>query len=77
MLRSETAAKPSSDCVLNAAWPAFVRQPAALTRNHVGGQLHDLPESVGHPRKPQSARRASPSEDRRPALAHWRTDQSA
>ncbi len=77
MLRSDTAIEPSIDCILNAVWPAFVRQPGLLARHHLSGQLHRLLESDIHPLKPQRACRPGSTEDRCPALAHWRTDQSA
>jgi hypothetical protein len=77
MLPSDMPVGPSNDCVLNAAWPAFVRHSRLLAQHHWVGQLHHLLESDIHPAKPQRACRASSTADRCAALPHCRTEQSA
>lgn len=77
MLPSDKPVGPSNDCVLSAAWPAFVRQPRLLAQHRLNGQLHHLLESDIHPARPQRACRASSTADCCAALTHCRTEQSA
>ena len=77
MLRDDTAPEPSADCAPNAAWPSFVsrsrlsprRHASELRRLFLAPEIDPLtcPENLARP----------PTADRCPALAHWRTDQSA
>jgi hypothetical protein len=77
MLRSDSTPAPSADCVLNAAWPSLVSRPGLSPQRYANEQLRHFLYPEIRPLMSQGNLACLSTKARRPALEHWRTDQSA